>query len=59
MGGRAAHACRPGGHALVHVPAFPMLWTKKDDLNHHRRRDRRAALRALVERCGFHGTALA
>jgi len=51
--------CRPRGHVLVHVPAFPLLWSDKDDLNHHRRRYRRADLRALVERCGLRIGALA
>jgi SAM-dependent methyltransferase len=51
--------CRPGGHILIHVPAFPLLWSDKDDLNHHRRRYRRAGLRALVEGAGLRVRALA
>ena len=35
-----ARVCEPGGHVLIHVPAFPVLWSKKDELNHHRRRYR-------------------
>jgi SAM-dependent methyltransferase len=54
-----ARVCRPGGHVLVHVPAFPVLWSAKDELNHHRRRYRRPALRALVERAGLRVAALA
>ncbi len=45
--------CRRGGHVLVHVPAFPILWTDKDVLNHHRRRYRRAELLALIGRSGL------
>ncbi|MDX2169846.1 MAG: class I SAM-dependent methyltransferase [Deltaproteobacteria bacterium] len=48
-----ARVCRPGGHVLVHVPAFPFLWSDKDVLNHHRRRYRRAALRRLVTGAGL------
>jgi SAM-dependent methyltransferase len=48
-----ARVCRPGGHVLVHVPAFPLLWSDKDVLNHHRRRYRRAGLRALIESAGL------
>lgn len=48
-----ARACKPGGHVLLHVPAFPILWSDKDVLNHHRRRYRRQALRALVAQCGL------
>jgi len=46
-------ACRPGGHVLIHVPAFQILWSDKDELNHHRRRYHRRELIALVERCGL------
>ena len=35
------------------MPAFPILWTDKDDLNHHRRRYRRAELGALIEGAGL------
>jgi ubiquinone/menaquinone biosynthesis C-methylase UbiE len=48
-----ARVCRPGGHVLLHVPAFRILWTEKDELNHHRRRYGRAELIGLVERCGL------
>src|SRR5262245_38113137 len=48
-----ARICRSGGYVLVHVPAFEILWTDKDDVNHHRRRYRLRAINALVERCGL------
>ena len=44
---------RPGAHILLHVPAFQMLWTDKDELSHHRRRYHRAELAALAARCGL------
>jgi SAM-dependent methyltransferase len=43
-----------GGHLLVTVPAFPSLWSEHDEINHHRRRYRRAELRELLEREGMH-----
>lgn len=43
----------PGGMVLVTVPAWPSLWSKHDDLNHHRRRYRRGPLRDVLERAGF------
>jgi SAM-dependent methyltransferase len=49
---------RPGGYVLLHVPAFQMLWTDKDELSHHRRRYQRAALAALATRCGLEVTRL-
>jgi SAM-dependent methyltransferase len=48
-----ARCCRRGGAVLVHVPAFPILWTEKDVLNHHRRRYRRRQLLGLVEESGL------
>lgn len=45
--------CRQGGGVLVHVPAFEILWTDKDVVNHHRRRYRQRQLTALMERCGL------
>lgn len=48
-----ARVTRAGGHVLLHVPAFQMLWTDKDELSHHRRRYRRAGLVALAERTGL------
>jgi len=45
--------CRSGGCVLVHVPAFEILWTDKDDLNHHRRRYRMQEITDLMQRCGL------
>ena len=35
---------RPGGRLLVFVPAFPMLWSQHDVVNHHFRRYTRDSL---------------
>ena len=34
--------CRPGGQILLTVPALPMLWSRHDVANHHKRRYRRS-----------------
>jgi SAM-dependent methyltransferase len=39
---------RPGGVALVTVPAFPALWGPQDVVSHHKRRYRAAELRGRV-----------
>ena len=44
---------RPGGHLLLHVPAFEVLWSDKDDINQHRRRYRRPALLRCVRDAGL------
>lgn len=44
---------RPGGVLLVTVPAYQWLWSSHDVALGHRRRYRRAALRAVLERAGF------
>ena len=38
---------KPGGHALITVPAFPSLWGLQDEVAHHKRRYR---MRTLLER---------
>jgi len=40
--------CRPGGHLLISVPAYPFLWSEHDEALHHRRRYRRHSLRRLI-----------
>lgn len=40
----------PGGWLFVTVPAFPMLWTRHDELAHHKRRYRMATLLPVFER---------
>ncbi len=48
-----ARVCRPGGHALLTVPAFQFLWGSQDVLSHHKRRYTLAELRTKVEAAGF------
>lgn len=36
--GELARICRPGGHVLITVPAFPFLWGNQDAVSHHKRR---------------------
>lgn len=50
----AAAAClKPGGRAVLTVPAFPSLWSRHDELHHHKRRYTRAEFKALVRSAGF------
>jgi len=44
---------RPGGCALLFVPAFMWLWGVQDDVSHHRRRYTRPQLAERVRRAGF------
>src|SRR5712664_2424761 len=44
---------RPGGRALLFVPAFMFLWGVQDDISHHRRRYTINELRAAVKKAGF------
>jgi len=48
-----ARVVRPGGWVVITVPAFPALWSGRDELAGHRRRYRRAELVRLVESRGF------
>jgi SAM-dependent methyltransferase len=44
---------RPGGRALLFVPAFMFLWGVQDDVSHHRRRYTLRGLRRTVRAAGF------
>ena len=44
---------RPGGALVVTVPAHPRLWSRHDELNHHRRRYTRGSLRAAAGAGGW------
>ena len=44
---------RPGGRALLFVPAFMFLWGVQDDISNHRRRYTKEGLRSAVEHAGF------
>jgi SAM-dependent methyltransferase len=49
----AASLLTPDGRLLITVPAFRLLWTHHDDLNHHVNRFTKGELRALVRRAGL------
>src|SRR5262249_55005431 len=44
---------RPGGHALITVPAFQSMWGLQDDVSHHCRRYRMPRLKRAVESAGL------
>lgn len=44
---------RPGGRALLFVPAFMFLWGLQDDVSNHRRRYRLPELQRVLEQAGF------
>jgi SAM-dependent methyltransferase len=44
---------KPGGRAMLFVPAFMFLWGVQDDISHHRRRYTLAGLRRTVREAGF------
>ncbi len=46
-------ALRPGGHAIITVPAHQWLWSEHDEALHHYRRYSAAQLRGLFETRGF------
>ena len=48
-----ARVCRPGGYALVTVPALQFLWGNQDVVSHHQRRYTRGQLDAHVRAAGF------
>ena len=44
---------KPGGRLLLTVPAYPFLWSRHDEVNHHHRRYTRGPLVQLAEEAGF------
>jgi SAM-dependent methyltransferase len=44
---------KPGGHLIVTVPAFRVLWSEHDEINQHKRRYRANQLSSLIEDAGF------
>ena len=44
---------RPGGRALLFVPAFMFLWGVQDDVSHHRRRYTLPGLRRVLQEAGY------
>lgn len=41
------------GYILITVPAYRWMWSKHDDINHHKRRYSKESLRLLVRDAGF------
>ena len=51
---RALHAqLRPGGSALITVPAFEFLWSRHDERHHHKRRYAKDTLVGRAAAAGF------
>ena len=47
---KALAAClKPGGKLVIAVPAHRWMWSKHDELNHHKRRYSKRSLRRLIE----------
>ena len=44
---------KPGGWGLFTVPAFPFLWSRHDELHHHKRRYRKNELITTLLAAGF------
>lgn len=51
--GEMARVLRPGGRALLFVPAFMFLWGVQDDISNHRRRYTLNELKRAVRESGF------
>jgi SAM-dependent methyltransferase len=49
----AVRILKPDGVLLVTVPAYPFLWSYRDEAAGHRRRYTRATLEAVLRRAGF------
>lgn len=43
---------KPGGWLLITVPAYPFLWSRHDELHHHKRRYVARGLRAVIDASG-------
>ena len=50
---RVHQALTPGGTFLVTVPQYPSMWSRLDDLVHHKRRYTRRELTSKLRRAGF------
>ena len=53
MAAEMARVLKPGGTAVVTVPAYRALWGRHDEISHHHRRYARRELRRLLIRAGF------
>ena len=50
---RCESLLKPGGSLVITVPAFNVIWTNHDVLNHHMTRYHRATLLPLLQKAGF------
>lgn len=48
-----ARLLKPSGSLIITVPAYRWLWSRHDDIHHHKRRYQRDSVRALVEGAGL------
>jgi SAM-dependent methyltransferase len=53
---QVSRAVRPGGLFIVTVPQYPWLWSRLDELVHHKRRYTRRELTDKLARAGFEVT---
>jgi len=53
-----ARVCKPGGLAIITVPAYQSLWSEHDEALDHVRRYRAGQVRRLMERAGMRVLAL-
>jgi len=44
---------KPKGRLIIFVPAFPILWSSHDEVNHHYRRYTKRSLQTLLEKAGY------
>lgn len=51
--GNLRRLLKPGGHAILTVPALQSLWSVHDEINQHYRRYDKMGLRRLIEESGF------
>jgi SAM-dependent methyltransferase len=51
--GELRRVSRPGGWLVLTVPAYPALWSRHDEANHHYRRYERRTLRAATAGAGW------
>ncbi len=51
--GELARTLSPGGALAIHVPAWPSMWSRHDEILEHRRRYTRRSLRRLLTASGL------
>jgi len=50
---RLKQALKPGGIAVITIPAYQFLWTSHDDMNEHKRRYTSGELQEKIEKSGL------